>query len=51
MENNEIGSWTFTYLSADGNQHSITVTAKTLQSAVDWFTDTFGSSTSFIVSL
>ena len=51
MNTEENGSWTFNYLSEDGNGHSITVTAPTFEQAVDWFTSMFGDSTSFIVSL
>lgn len=48
--NEDNGSWTFQYLSEDGNGHSITITAPTLLDAVDYFTDLFGEETSFIVT-
>ena len=51
MESEENGAWTFNYLSEDGNGHSITIIAHNLLDAVDQFTDTFGESTSFIVSV
>lgn len=51
MDKDELGSWTFQYLSEDGNGHSITITAPTLLDAVDQFTNLFGEETSFIVSV
>lgn len=51
MANDELGSWTFTYVSEDGNYHSIAICAPNLLDAVDRFEDIFGDSTSFMVSV